>query len=58
MDCIVHGVTNSWTRLSNFHSLAPSMSGAYLKTLTLSDLRLPVHTPAIWNVQPPALPLP
>ena len=21
MDCIVHGVTNSWTHLSNFHSL-------------------------------------
>ena len=21
MDCIVHGVTKSWTRLSNFHSL-------------------------------------
>ena len=21
MDCIVHGVTKSWTRLSDFHSL-------------------------------------
>ena len=55
MDCIVHGVTNSWTRLSNFPSLAPSMSGAYLKTLTLSDFRLPVHTPqpsGMFSLQP------
>ena len=23
MDCIVHGVAKSWTRLSDFHSLVP-----------------------------------
>jgi len=26
MDCIVHGVAKSWTRLSDFHSLTPSLA--------------------------------
>ena len=26
MDCVVHGVANSWTRLSDFHSFTPSLS--------------------------------
>ena len=25
MDCIVHGVSKSWTRLSDFHSLTHSL---------------------------------
>ena len=26
MDCIVHGVTKSWTRLSDFHDFIPKQS--------------------------------
>ena len=36
MDCIVHGVTNSWTRLSNCHSLTHSR--ALRKEKTTCDL--------------------
>ena len=30
MDCTVQGVTESWTRLSDFHFLSFMLSGGYL----------------------------
>ena len=46
MDCIVHGVTKSWTRLSNFHfSLSPEEGLYYIcEPLHLGHIRQHIHT--------------
>ena len=37
MDCIVHGVAKSWTRLSDFHSLFPALGSFPLSLFTSGD---------------------
>ena len=37
MDCIVHGVAKSWTRLSNFHFFAPTHASIFLLVDNLSQ---------------------
>ena len=38
MDCVVHGVSKSWTQLSNFHSLTHSVSNSVIVAISLSDV--------------------
>ena len=51
MDCIVHGVTKSWTQLNDFHTTCIQLfsSGPYGKFSLLS----PYHRRKIYLVSPP-----
>ena len=49
MHCIVHGIANSWTQLSNFHFTSLHLFSFYLAVFTSVSLLSPIpSSPCLW----------